>query len=81
MMPIKTFPHAIVQATKEDQASLSHNTCLPSSLPWTFEALFNMIYNMIYDIYNLVYHIILVFLVLCHGLSRLFSIDHILARN
>ena len=38
---IKTFSHAIVQPTKEDQASLPHNTCLPSSLPWTFKALFN----------------------------------------
>ena len=46
---IKTFSHAIVQPTKEDQASLPHNTCRPSSL--TFEALFNMIYNMICDIY------------------------------
>ena len=76
---IKTFSHAIVQPTKEDQASLSHNTCLPSSLP--FDALFNIICNMIYIIHNKVYHIILVFLVLCLGLSRLFSIDQIFARN
>ena len=78
---IKTFSHAIVQPTKEDQAFLSHKTRLPSSLLWTFEALFNIIYNTIYDIYKIVYYILLVFLVLCLGLSRPFSIDHIFARN
>ena len=53
----------------------------PYHIILAFLVLFNVIYNMIYDIYNIVYHIILVFLVLCLGLSRLFSIDHILARN
>ena len=79
--PIKTFSHAIVQPTKEGQASLSPYTRLSSSFPWILKAIFNTIYNMIYDICNIVYHIILVVLVLCLGLSRLFSIDHIFARN